>query len=228
MGESWWDHTDAVDWSPSRSVSAAEVFHPELRATIADAVARAALFHTLGRQQPNTVHDVTPDGVRVETLQSVRKGRPPQRVPAWMIQVAWDWLQAHGQLTQTYLLADDGLNVKRSAFVCALLARLHGAPRCAGAKPARLGGTRSRRCAGHDVGQADVLVELDEHTFARGGQCLLECRRQRAGRRRLGRVIVAGCAALVRLAGAVAVQRFTEPARAADGSGSSGGPMISR
>jgi hypothetical protein len=43
-----------------------------------------------------------------------------------MIQLAWDWLQAHGRLTQKYLLADDGLSVKRSAFVCALLARLPG------------------------------------------------------------------------------------------------------
>jgi hypothetical protein len=41
-----------------------------------------------------------------------------------MIQIAWDWLQAHGALTARFLVATDGLNVKRSSFVCALLARL--------------------------------------------------------------------------------------------------------
>ena len=43
-----------------------------------------------------------------------------------MIQVAWDYLAAHGSLTNRYLLDTDGLNVKRSSFVCALLARLPG------------------------------------------------------------------------------------------------------
>jgi hypothetical protein len=47
-------------------------------------------------------------------------------VPAWMIQIAWEWLTTHGTLTNRHLLADDGLNVKRSSFVCALLARLPG------------------------------------------------------------------------------------------------------
>ena len=125
--ESWWEHEDAMDWSPSRVIAPAETLHRELLAMIADAVASDRVFMTLGRRpQPNTVHEVTADGVWVETLESVRKGRPPQHVPAWMIQLAWDWLQAHGRLTQKYLLGDDGLSVKRSAFVCALLARLPG------------------------------------------------------------------------------------------------------
>jgi hypothetical protein len=125
--ESWWAHEDAVDWSPSRVLAPAETLHPELLAMIAAAVAADRVFMTLGRRpRPNTVHEVTADGVWVETVESVRKGRPPQRVPAWMIQLAWDWLQAHGRLTQKHLLADDGLSVKRSAFVCALLARLPG------------------------------------------------------------------------------------------------------
>ena len=41
-----------------------------------------------------------------------------------MIQIAWDWLQARGTLTARFLVATEGLNVKRSSFVCALLARL--------------------------------------------------------------------------------------------------------
>jgi hypothetical protein len=43
-----------------------------------------------------------------------------------MIQSAWEYLQAHGVLTNRFLLSSDGLNVKRSSFVCALLARLPG------------------------------------------------------------------------------------------------------
>ncbi len=41
-----------------------------------------------------------------------------------MIQVAWDYLQAHGRLTNRHVLDSDGLNVKRSSFVCAPLAWL--------------------------------------------------------------------------------------------------------
>jgi len=43
-----------------------------------------------------------------------------------MIQIAYDWLRAHGTLTNRFLVATDGLNVKRSSFVCELLARLPG------------------------------------------------------------------------------------------------------
>lgn len=44
----------------------------------------------------------------------------------WMIELAYSYLQTHGRLTNRYLLARDGLNVKRSSFVCALLAKLPG------------------------------------------------------------------------------------------------------
>jgi hypothetical protein len=37
-----------------------------------------------------------------------------------------EYLQAHGSLTNRDLLCTDGLNVKRSSLVCALLARLPG------------------------------------------------------------------------------------------------------
>ena len=67
---------------------------------------------------------MTPEGVYVETKRSRELGRPPELVPAWMIQSAWEYLQAHGSLTNAFLLSKDGLNVKRSSFVCALLARL--------------------------------------------------------------------------------------------------------
>lgn len=83
-------------------------------------------MRTLADGKPNRVFDVTPDGVWVETVRSRQLGRPAQLVEAWMIQVAYDWLRAHGTLTNRFLLNTDGLNVKRSSFVCALLARLPG------------------------------------------------------------------------------------------------------
>ena len=65
-----------------------------------------------------------PDGVWVETKKSRAQKRPAQLVQAWMIQIAWDWLEAHGAITAKFLVAEDGLNVKRSSFVCAMLGRL--------------------------------------------------------------------------------------------------------
>ena len=99
---------------------------PLLHRQIEAAAAANPVVVTLGDGRPNWVREVTPDGVWVETQRSRAAGRPPQLVEAWMIQVAWDYLQAHGALTNRYLLSTDGLNVKRSSFVCALLARLPG------------------------------------------------------------------------------------------------------
>ena len=42
-------------------------------------------------------------------------------MPAWMIVAAWEHLRRNGELTHHELLHE--LNVKRSAFVCALLAQ---------------------------------------------------------------------------------------------------------
>jgi len=60
-------------------------------------------------------------GIQVQTLRSDQRGSGPQTVPAWMIVMAWNHLRQRGELSQTELLND--LNVKRSAFVCALLAQ---------------------------------------------------------------------------------------------------------
>jgi hypothetical protein len=124
LGESWWRHPEAVEWSPERIPTPAEILQPELLAMIVAAVTADRRVTTLSDGKPNVVYEITPDGVWVETLKSSAEGRPPQLVPAWMIQVAWDWLQSRGTLTNRHLLATDGLNVKRSSFVCALLARL--------------------------------------------------------------------------------------------------------
>ena len=127
LSESWWAHRDAVDWSSERVPAAREILEPGLLREIEAALATNPEVMTLGeRPQPNRVRDITPDGVWVETQRSRAQGRPAQLVEAWMIQSAWEYLQAHGVLTNRFLLSSDGLNVKRSSFVCALLARLPG------------------------------------------------------------------------------------------------------
>ena len=76
---------------------------------------------TLSNKRPNRIASVDRSGVEVETLRSDRRGSGPQTVPAWMIVAAWNHLRQKGELSQNELLND--LNVKRSAFVCALLAQ---------------------------------------------------------------------------------------------------------
>ena len=86
------------------------------------AVARPGdVVTTLGLARPNWIISVDRNGVRVETERSKEKGSGPQLVPAWMIETAWEHLRLHGRLSQKELLGP--LNVKRSAFVCALVAR---------------------------------------------------------------------------------------------------------
>jgi hypothetical protein len=125
LSESWWAHPEAVDWSADRVPAAREILDPTLLSEIERALSGNPEVLTLGtRPQPNWVREITPDGVWVETKRSRAAGRPAQLVEAWMIQSAWEYLQAHGTLTNRFLLSSDGLNVKRSSFVCALLARL--------------------------------------------------------------------------------------------------------
>ena len=76
---------------------------------------------TLSNKRPNRIVSIDRSGVSVETLRSDHRGTGPQIVPAWMIVAAWDHLRQNGELTHHELLNE--LNVKRSAFVCALLAQ---------------------------------------------------------------------------------------------------------
>lgn len=81
---------------------------------------------TVARGQVNRIVAVEADGVTIETDASDEKGIGPQLVPAWMLNVAWQHLRTTGSLTNRYLVSGDGLNVKRSSAVCALLAALPG------------------------------------------------------------------------------------------------------
>jgi hypothetical protein len=81
---------------------------------------------TVADGKPNRIHRVGSDGVWISTEASERKGTGARLVPAWMLNAAWRHLQTTGSLTNRYLRASAGLNVKRSSAVCALLARLPG------------------------------------------------------------------------------------------------------
>lgn len=119
--EQWW-HSATLDWRPDVVRAPREVLDPGLLERIRAVAAADPVVTTLSERRPNRIVEITDEGVWVQTQRSLARGGP-ELVDAWMIQVAWDYLTAHGRLTNRHLLAQDGLNVKRSSFVCALLAR---------------------------------------------------------------------------------------------------------
>jgi HKD family nuclease len=126
LGESLWERPDAVDWVAVPASLPDERFDPALLHLLQQAIRPGAVVPTVSQGRPNRVVEITPHGVYIETARSRQLGTPPPLVPAWMVQLAWDYLQLHGRLTNRYLLATDGLNVKRSSAVCTLLSRLPG------------------------------------------------------------------------------------------------------
>ena len=122
--QAYWSHEASELWTPVAAERSQVVLDSELLAAIRREVERDPVFPTVTSGKPNRVRDVTPTGIWVETEASAAKGRPAQEIPAWMFQLAVDHLEAHGRLTNAYLLSSDGLNVKRSSAVCAILSRL--------------------------------------------------------------------------------------------------------
>jgi hypothetical protein len=122
----YWSLQGAQPWQPIAAEGAEEGFEPSLHAWLSEEVVRDPVFITLARAQANRVVGIDRSGIWIETEASERKKLPPQHVPAWMFQLAWDYLASHGSLTNRHLLATDGLNVKRSSAVMAILARLPG------------------------------------------------------------------------------------------------------
>ncbi len=125
-GEQVWGDRRAELWTPPApgEVVATPAFEPELLDLLQAEVARNPLFLTLTRGNPNRVTEVTPQGIYIETEASRAKGNPAQEVPSWMFELAWETLRSRGKLTQQEVL--NALNIKRSAAVCAVLARLAG------------------------------------------------------------------------------------------------------
>ena len=121
--ETTWEHPSTTPWEAgSGGGPTGHTFHPLLLAQLQRQVELNPLFLTLSHRKPNRVVEVIPEGLYVETNDSRAKGNPPQLVPSWMFELAYETLRARGRVTQQEVLNE--LNIKRSAAVCAILARL--------------------------------------------------------------------------------------------------------
>jgi hypothetical protein len=96
-------------------------FDDELFDLVSEVVGPGTVILTLSSKKLNRIVTVDRDGLMVETERSMSHGSGPQLVPAWMIATAWHRLCESGELSQQELLNE--LNVKRSAFVVALVAK---------------------------------------------------------------------------------------------------------
>ncbi|HUL58146.1 MAG TPA: phospholipase D family protein [Anaeromyxobacteraceae bacterium] len=124
-GEQLWQDTRSEAWLPQAAEQGSETIAPDLLAALSAAQRLDPVFMTLGpRPKPNRVVEVTPTEVFIETEETRRKRSGPQPVPAWMLNIAWDYLRTRGELRNVVLL--DELRVHRSSAVCAMLARVPG------------------------------------------------------------------------------------------------------
>lgn len=120
--------TRGEPWSGPYAVER-EVLEPALYEKILAAHRDSPVFVTLGRAAENVVREVTPSALYVDTERSLARGKP-EPIPAWMLNLAWEVLRAHGTLDNGTLL--DDLRVHRSSAVLAILARLPGVERLKG------------------------------------------------------------------------------------------------
>lgn len=129
-----WEHDTVRAYEPPVTEDARDRLDDDVLADIRRAVDATPVFTTLGRGAENRVVECTAHGLYVETASTRSKGAGPQRIEPWMIQVALDYLEDHERLDYETLTFGEnekkgvvgGLNVKRSSFVLALLARLPG------------------------------------------------------------------------------------------------------
>ena len=123
FAEAMWSHDRARPWTEVMSETP-DVFEPDLWNRISKVVKVGDTISTLGASgRPNVITELNPSGIWVRTERSALRKRS-ELVEPRMVQIAWDWLVAHGTLTNQTLLRQ--LKVHRSSFVCALLARLPG------------------------------------------------------------------------------------------------------
>lgn len=123
--EEVWRHDKSKDWTPELArVQQPTSFDAELHTLLLAAKGQSETFLTLSQAKPNIVTELSPTGLYVVTEASLRKGSQPQLVPSWMFELAWRTLRVRGAISQQAVLNE--LNIKRSAAVCAILARLPG------------------------------------------------------------------------------------------------------
>lgn len=125
IGEDLWSDARSEAWVARAADGAGEQIDAQLFAALTRARRQDPVFRTLGsKPRPNRVADMTPSEVFVETERSKAARTGPQPVPAWMLNLAWEYLRTRGELSNTVLLHQ--LRVHRSSAVCALLARVPG------------------------------------------------------------------------------------------------------
>ena len=126
IAERLWSDPRSTPWTGAPG-PVADMPWDEVLVQLDRCVPAGSAVYTLGvNPQINMVSRIDAAGVWIETDRSRQRGGGPQLVNGWMLRLAWDYLRFHGELSNRYLLADNGLNVKRSSAVCALLARLPG------------------------------------------------------------------------------------------------------
>jgi len=121
-GEALWTEGAAFAWEPTLEPLQSDVFDPDLWAWLRASVHEGMTVQTLAGDRPNRITQVRRHGLWVQTERSRQRAAGPQHIPAWMFNTAWDYLAAHGRLSNRTLLND--LNVHRSSAVCAILAQL--------------------------------------------------------------------------------------------------------
>lgn len=125
IGEALWGDARSESWEAKAADAGGEEIAPEVLAALLKLKRTSPVIQTLGPDpRPNRLVEVTPGEVLVETERSREKGAGPQPVPAWMLNLAWEYLTSRGELTNTTLLNE--LRVHRSTFVCAALAKVPG------------------------------------------------------------------------------------------------------
>lgn len=125
IGEALWSDARSESWEARAADTGSEDIVPELLAALLKLKRASPVILTLGpNPKPNRLVEVTPLEVLVETEKTQQDRTGPQSVPAWMLNLAWEYLTSRGELTSTMLLNE--LRVHRSSFVCAALARVPG------------------------------------------------------------------------------------------------------
>ena len=123
VGEQLWNDPRSERWEAHQTTAPAERIEPRLHAALSRALSADPVFMTRGpHPKQNRLVKLTGYDMWLETEKSRRERKGPQPLPAWMLNLAWEYLEAHGELSNTFLLKK--LRVHRSSAVCAVLARL--------------------------------------------------------------------------------------------------------
>jgi HKD family nuclease len=119
LAEDLWSHKSAIIFRDYLVEAKDETFSDELLKKICAHILIGTEIHTISQGKTNRIVDINPAGVLIETKSGIAKNIGPQLVDAWMIELAWDYIRANGEISNKYLCNE--LRVKRSAAVCLIL-----------------------------------------------------------------------------------------------------------